>query len=63
MNNIPFRYDDSLLKRYADQLERGIKESLEYKHTTDIREELLLELVRRELERAELQKGKEKCSG
>lgn len=48
----PLRYSDYWLKRYADELEHSIKVKMKYSHMTDAKEELLLELVRRELERS-----------
>lgn len=48
----PLRYSNYWLKRYADELEHNIKVKSEYTHITDAKEELLLELVRRELERS-----------
>jgi hypothetical protein len=48
----PLRYSDYWLKRYADELEYNIKVKAKYSHMTDAKEELLLELVRRELERS-----------
>lgn len=51
------RYSDYWLKRYADELEYNIKMKFKYTHITDMKEELLLELVRRELERSEKEGG------
>lgn len=48
-----FRYGDKILKKYADELEHNIRVKLKYAHTSDITEEILLELVRRELDRRE----------
>lgn len=53
----PLRYSDYWLKRYADELEYNIKMKSKYTHITDMKEELLLELVRRELERSEKEEG------
>ena len=53
----PLRYSDYWLKRYADELEYNIKVKAKYTHITDMKEELLLELARRELERSEKEGG------
>lgn len=58
-NDRPLRYSNYFLKLYADGLEQSIKVKMKYQHITDAKEELLLELVRRELERTEPPKGEE----
>lgn len=55
----PLRYSDFWLRRYADELEYTIKVKMKYSHITDAKEELLLELVRRELERSDHDEGQE----
>ncbi len=49
----PIRYSDYFLKKHADELEHSIKVKLEFWHMSDSKDELLLELVRRELERSD----------
>lgn len=53
----PWRFSNYYLKKYADELEYNIKVKSKYTHITDMKEELLLELVRRELERSEKEGG------
>ena len=55
----PWRFSNYYLKKYADELEQNIKIRSKYTHITDIKEELLLELVRRELERSETEAKQE----
>ena len=57
--NKPLRYSDYWLKRYADELECNIKVKMKHSHMTDAKEELLLELVRRELERSRMEDKQE----
>lgn len=59
----PWRFSNYYLKKYADELEHSIKVKFEYTHITDAKEELLLELVRRELERSGHDEGQEKNTG
>lgn len=59
----PWRFSNYYLKKYADELEQNIKIKSKYTHITDMKEELLLELVRRELERSGHDEGQEANPG